>query len=210
MVDCICNICCVRHRCPDFNRHPTLNFATNQPKSSEWSILSSIYSPIQLVLNSLYLLEWLVASAALVVVVTLVYFYVLDRSPAPEKITQAKLEAYQKTLEVPSLIASIEDSMGSGDFRTSVDLATRAAALTLANLLAKTGENLAIMNISDLAYLVQSRSPQSPHITQHMYNLNLLRLKAAQSQQITREEAEWALSTVRWLLQLSETGQIRL
>ena len=172
--------------------------------------MSSIFSPIQLSINSLNLSEWFVASAALVMLVTLVYFYILGKSPAPEKMTQAKLEGYQGTLETPNLIVSIEDAIKSGDFKTSIELSTRAAALMLANLLVKSGANLAIMNISDLAYLVQSRSPQSPDITQHLYNLNLLHLKAAQSEMVSKDEAEWALSTLRWLQQLSETGQIRL
>lgn len=172
--------------------------------------MSSDFSSIQLSIISINLVEWFAASTALVILVTLVYFYILGRSPPPEKITQAKFEGYQSSLEVPNLLVSIEDTIKSGDFKTSIDLSTRAAALTLVNLLAKSGANLAIMNISDLAYLVQSRSPQSPDITQHLYNLNLLHLKVAQSQLVTKEEAEWALSTVRWLQQLSETGHIRL
>jgi len=64
------------------------------------------------------------------------------------------------------------------------------------------------MNVSDMAYLVQTRATRAPDITQPSYQLNMLHLKAAQSQQVTSQEAEWALNSASWLSQLVATQQI--
>lgn len=167
------------------------------------------HSSLQVGFNATSLAEWFVVSAVLVIVVALIYVYVLSRSPPPEKLTQMKLESYRTSLDPAKLLLSAEDAVKSGDFKACVDLSTKAAVLTLASLLEKPGTNLANMNVSDLAYLVQSKSPQSPDITQHLYNMNLLHLRTAQGQLLTAQEAQWALDTVRWLVQLTQSGQIR-
>jgi hypothetical protein len=55
---------------------------------------------------------------------------------------------------------------------------------------------------------VQTKASASPDITQHCYQLNLLHLKAAQGQQISVQEAQWAVSTASWLSNLEKNGQI--
>lgn len=209
MVNCHSYFCCISHCYLDRHRYASLTFAV-QSVSRERSKLISEFSSVILGINSVALLEWFAASVVLLVVVTLIYMFVLSRSPPPEKLTQLGLEAKQNSAEVPELLVSADSALLSGDVNTSIDLSVKAAALMLAPLLGRTGVNLSNMNISDLAYLVQSKSQQSPDITQHLYNLNLLRLKAAQGLPITKEEAEWAIVTVRWLLQLTQGGQIRL
>lgn len=167
------------------------------------------HSQIQIGTTASSLIVWFVASAALISIVTLIYVYVLGKSPPPEKLTEMKLETHQSSNQLPDLLLSSENALSSADFRTSIDISIKATVLTLATLLGRTGANLANMNVSDLAYLVQSEFPQLPDITQHVYNLNLLHLKAAQGQLLTTQEAEWALSTANWLVQLTRAGQIR-
>ena len=152
---------------------------------------------------------WFVLSAVLILVVALIYVYVLSKSHPPEKLTEMKREAFHSSADVPSLLTYAESALRSGDFRTSIDFAIKASALTLIMFLDNTETNLANLNVSDLAYLVQSRYPQLPDITQHVYNLNLLRLKSVQGHLLTSQEVEWALSTVNWLIQLTEKGQIK-
>jgi hypothetical protein len=153
--------------------------------------------------------EWFVFSAVLIAAVTLIYVYVLSKSAPPEKLTEMKLETIHSTADASNLLASAEAALRSGDFRTSIDNAVKASALTLINLLDNAEANHANMNVSDLAYLVQARHSQLPDMIQHVYNLNLLRLKAVQGQPLTTQEVEWALSTVNWLIQLAEKGRIR-
>lgn len=164
---------------------------------------------LQLGTTDTSLVVWFVVSAVLITLVTLIYVYVLSKSPPPEKFTQIKLEARQTSVEVPNLLVSSENALRSSDFRSSIDYSIKAVALTLATLLEMTGANLANMNVSDLAYLVQSKFQQLPDITQHIYNLNLLHLKAAQGHLLTAQEAEWALNISNWLVQLAQAGKIK-
>jgi len=152
--------------------------------------------------NVVSLAEWFVASIALVIVVTLIYVLVLNKSPNPVGMTQARFENSSMLSDPASIISSAQDALRNGDNRKSVELAVKSVGASLANLLKGTGVDLGNMNTSDMAYLVQTRATKSPDIIQPIYQLNLLHLKAAQSQQITIQEAEWAINTANWLTQL--------
>ena len=152
--------------------------------------------------NVVSLAEWFVASIALVIVVTLIYVLVLNKSPRPEGMTQARLESSSMLSDPASIISSAQDALRNGDNKKAVELSVKAVGVTLATLLSATGVDLGNMNTSDMAYIVQTKATKSPDITQPIYQLNLLHLKAAQSQQITIQEAEWAINTANWLSQL--------
>lgn len=160
--------------------------------------------------NPVALAEWFIVSVAIVIVVTLIYVFILNKSPPPEGITQAKIESTNVSIDTSSLISSAQDILKSGDTRKSVELAVTAAGNTLSTLLKSTGVDLSNMNISDMAYLVQSKATGSSDITQPIYQLNLLHLKSAQSQPIALQEAEWAINTANWLSQLVATQQIKI
>jgi hypothetical protein len=63
------------------------------------------------------------------------------------------------------------------------------------------------MNISDMAYIIQTRSPGTADITQPIYQLNLLHLKAVKGESITLQEAEWSMNTAAWASQLTANLQ---
>ena len=48
--------------------------------------------------DPLALVEWFVASFALIIAVTLVYIFVLNKSPPPEGLTEAKLRTNDERL----------------------------------------------------------------------------------------------------------------
>lgn len=166
------------------------------------------HSFLQLGANLTGFLEWFVASVAILVVVTLLYVLVLNRSPPPEGLTVAKEEALAESRDVNSVLSSAESALTGGDTKKAVELSVNAARLSLERVLAKTGIPLTGMNVGDLAYLVQTKATNSPDISQHSYQLNLLHLKAAQSQQISFQEAQWAISTASWISQLVANRQI--
>ncbi|MHB1868891.1 MAG: hypothetical protein ACYCPP_08095, partial [Nitrososphaerales archaeon] len=114
----------------------------------------------------------------------------------------ARLESSAMLSNPESIIFASQDALKRGDNIKAVELSVKAVGVTLATLLSATGVDLGNMNASDMAYLVQTRATRSPDITQPIYQLNLLHLKAAQSQQITIQEAEWAINTANWLSQL--------
>lgn len=161
--------------------------------------------------NPLALIEWFVASIALIVVVTLVYIFVLNKSPPPEGITQAKVESNLELAQQPdatSLMLEAQTSLKAGNNVQTLDLSVKATVAMLNTILAGMGVNSSNMNISDMAYLIQSKSLGSPDITQPLYQLNMLRLKSAQSQPISPQEAEWSLNIAIWLSQLISSGKI--
>ena len=119
--------------------------------------------------DTVALLEWFVASVALVMIVTLVYILLLNKSPPPEGPTQAKLESVQNQSRsgYPDLIISdAENAIKNGDNGKAVELAVDAARASLMFLMARIGVKPSNMNISDMAYLVQSKASKSPDITQ--------------------------------------------
>jgi hypothetical protein len=158
--------------------------------------------------NLIDLFEWFVASVAVLLAVTLIYVFVLNKSPPPEGLTQAKLESYAMMSDPTPIISSAQDALKNSDYTKAVDLAVKAVHTSLVPLLKGTKEHISDMNVSDLAYLVQSKAAKSPDITQPIYQLNLLHLKAAQSQVISIQEAEWAVNTAGWLAQLVVANQI--
>ena len=159
----------------------------------------------------LTLSEWFIASVALIIVVTLVYKYILNKSPPPEGITQYKVESSVESTGQPDPAAHLleaQNHMKAGNFSQTVESAVRAVSEMLASALTSLGAKSANMNVSDMAYLIQSRSPGSPDITQPIYQLNLLRLRSAQSQPISPQEAEWSINIAIWLSQLISTRKI--
>jgi len=148
--------------------------------------------------NQSELVEWFVASVGLIVIVTLIYVFVLDRSPPPEGITEAKLEQQlSETADGSAMLLQTHTAILGGDYALAVDLACRSATVTLGNVLGMTGGNSG-MNAADLAYLVQTKAKSCPPISESCYQLNLLHLKVAQGQKITQQEAEWAVSVANW------------
>ena len=161
--------------------------------------------------NPVALAEWFVASIALIIVVTLVYIFVLNRSPPPEGVTQAKVESSHDIVTQPdagALLLEAQNSLKVGNTNATLELSVRAASAMLGSVLSSMGINSSNMNITDMAYLVQGRSPASPDITQPLYQLNLLRLRSAQSQPMSPQEAEWSVNVVTWLSQLIANRQI--
>ncbi|MHB8568413.1 MAG: hypothetical protein ACYC7D_15600 [Nitrososphaerales archaeon] len=155
--------------------------------------------------------EWFLLSVALVVVVTLLYTYVLNKSPPPQGLTVEKLEVKShavQTREAGELLESSRQALIQSDYARVVDLAVRSATVSLANVMRSVGGDPSDMNISDLGYLIQTKAKTSPQISQPAYQLNTLRLKAVQGQPVTKEEAEWAASIASWLLQAVETRLI--
>ena len=166
---------------------------------------------LQLGDNPLSLAEWFIASVALVIVVTLIYVFVLNKSPPPEGLTEAKLELLSNGADEVDSSANLEEAKGAlakGDTNRAVELAVKTVHATLSGILRSKRIDHVDMNISDMAYLVQAKSTGSPDITQPVYQLNLLRLKVAQTQPISAQEAEWAVNTASWLSQLAMTSQI--
>lgn len=164
-----------------------------------------------LVNNSvLDLVEWFIASVALVVAVSLIYAFILNKSPSPEGITQLKSEQMHTDATAEQSISLARDAVKNCEYSKSIDLAVTAVSSSFRALLRNTGTDLSNMNVGDMAYLVQSKVTGAPNITQPIYQLNLLRLKSAQSQAITAQEADWAINTASWLVQLISTQQIRL
>lgn len=161
--------------------------------------------------NLIALSEWFVASVALIVVVTLVYKYILNKSPPPEGITQYKVESNIDTTtqsDASTTLLEAQNLLKAGNYAETVESAVKAVSEMLASALSSLGAKSANMNISDMAYLIQSRSPGSVDITQPLYQLNLLRLRSAQSQPISPQEAEWTVNVAIWLSQLISTKRI--
>lgn len=174
------------------------------------NVLASTY--LQSSSGSVDLVEWFVASVALVVVVTLVYVYVLGRSPPPERLTQAKLEMQERQdepVDVAPILSEARSAVGSGDLKKAVELSVRATSLTLSRVLSLNGANPADMNVSDMAYIIQSKSQGSPDLTQPAYQLNLLHLKIERGEPVTPQEADWAVNTATWFSQTDAAKPLR-
>ena len=169
------------------------------------------FNYLQIGNDPLALVEWFVASLALIIAVTLVYVYVLSRSPPPEGLTEAKLEQMTNVSsggDASISLAEAGTALNAGDRNRAVELAVKATAATLSGILRTKNMAHPDMNISDMAYLVQSKSPGSIDITQPIYQLNLLHLKVAQSEPVSPQEAEWAVHTANLISQLAMNSQI--
>src|SRR5579875_2441137 len=162
--------------------------------------------------SAIQIAEWFAASVAIVIVVTLMYAYVLNRSPPPEGLTVEKVER-SKSLELGGLSSreSLEQArhaLDGNEYAVAVKLAVHSATEDLSSMLASAGADVIDMNVSDLGYLIETRARAPLQISQPSYQLNALRLKAVQGQPITKQEAEWAVSTSVWIQQLVNSGQV--
>lgn len=152
--------------------------------------------------------EWFFASVALIIVVTLIYIFVLARSPAPEGLTEAKLEMQSQgtaTVDVSSLISEARAAVSSGDLRKAIELSVKASGMVLSGMMTLKGADPSDMNVSDMAYIIQSKSPGMSDITQPAYQLNLLHLKVEKGEAVTAQEADWSIATASWLAQQAST-----
>lgn len=163
--------------------------------------------------SAVYLAMWFIASLALVAAVTAIYIFVLNKSPSPEFLTVAKIEASREaSMETgpEALLNEAKNALSRGDITSSIEFSVKAANMMLSNVLKSSGTVPESMSISDMAYLVQTKSKSSTDISQPIYQLNLLRLKVLQGQQATTQEADWAVRTVEWLIQLASSNQIMM
>jgi hypothetical protein len=159
--------------------------------------------------------EWFLLSVALVVVVTAIYVFVLNKTPEPAGPTVAKLEQPQiatlRTMDPHQALEQAAQTLQAGDIKNAVESSVRAVSFTLGNLLLASGtQDISAMSISDMAYLVQTRAKSAPQIAQPVYQLNTLRLKSVQTQVVSQQEAAWAVSFAHWLVNQVETGQVKL
>ena len=160
------------------------------------------------------LIEWLAASVILVIVVTLVYVYLLSRSPPPEGNTISKLEQSTQTTQVTPdssiLLLRADTALKNNNLDEAVESSAEAVSLCLTELLRRTTEQVSPgMGVSDLAYLVQTKAKSALQIAETVYQLNSLRLKVAQNQPIDLQQASWAVSFANWLCQVVQADQIK-
>ncbi len=157
------------------------------------------------------LIEWFVASVALVVVVTLVYVFVLNKSPPPEGLTEAKLETQNQqiqTIDAAPMLSEARMALTNSDLKKAIELSIKASGVVLSHILTLKGADPSDMNISDMAFIIQTKSPGTTDITQPAYQLNLLHLKVERGEPVTYQEADWAISTANWFSQLVSNSQL--
>jgi HEPN domain-containing protein len=184
--------------------------------------LSLSYIQISSSINPALILEWFVASIVLVTVVTLVYVFVLSKSPPPEGVTVAKVEEQQQltqaststqiqpAADVNSALTQADASLRANNYGVTVEYSTQAVSESLKTLIQRSsGQVPQNMGMSDLAYLIQSRAKSAPQFAEPTYRLNNLRLRAVQNQAVTPEEANWAVSFAKWLAQVCSSDQIK-
>jgi hypothetical protein len=160
------------------------------------------------------LIEWFIASVILIVVVTLLYVYVLNKSPPTEGVTVAKLEASseaaRRNQDPTPLLLKADTALKNNNLNEAVESSAEAVSLYLRGLIEKqSGPPPLGLGISDLAYLVQTRAKAAPQIADPAYQLNNLRLKAAQNQPIDLQQASWAVSFAKGLAQTIQEDQIK-
>jgi len=152
--------------------------------------------------------EWFFASVAIIVVVTLVYVFILGRSPPPEGLTKAKLEMQSQgtpAVDVSSMITEARTAVSTGDLKKAVELSVKATGAVLSKVVSMKGSDPTDMNVSDMAYIIQTRSPGLTDITQPAYQLNLLHLKSEKGEPVTMQEADWSIQTASWFAQQAST-----
>jgi hypothetical protein len=161
------------------------------------------------------LLEWFGASVALVIVVTLVYVYVLNKTPSPEGIQIANsgqsIPTQLNAQDPNGFILKAEAALKNGDARNATENSAAAVNLLLTRELLR-DSTLQVpkgMGIADKAYLVQAKAKSAPPFAETIYQLNNLRLKEAQNQSISIQEASWAVSVAKWLEQIIQSGQVK-
>lgn len=163
-----------------------------------------------------YLAEWFVATLGIVIAVTLIYVFVLNRSPPPEGVTVSKLEAAQSkereahtSFDPSTFLSTGQNALARGDYAGAILSSVNGACSLLTNALRSLNVDPSNMNVSDMAYVIQSKHVLQSDITQPIYQLSLLRLKVAESHPVTQQEAEWALNTFSWLVQILGGSSIR-
>jgi hypothetical protein len=169
---------------------------------------------LQTPINQLDLFEWLIASIGLVVVVTLVYIYVLNKSPPPEGATVSKIEqsnlVMQASHDPNPVLSEAETSRKSNNLNAAVENSAEAVRICLSGELRRiTGRSSEGMGISDIAYLLQSKEKSGPQFAEPVYQLSNLRLKVVQTQTISDDEASWAVSFAAWLVNAFQTDQVK-
>jgi hypothetical protein len=170
------------------------------------------------------LLEWFAASVVLVIVVTLVYVYVLNKSPPPQGETVSKMErstrSTQLVLDPDALLLKADAAVKSSKFAEAVEFSARAVGLCLTQIIQRNFAKEQVggsrpqlvtsgMGIADLAYLVQTRAKSAPRFAETVYELNNLRLKAARNQTIDLQQAIWAFSVASSFCQLAQSDKIK-
>lgn len=155
--------------------------------------------------------EWFLFSIALVVIVTLIYIFVLNKTPTPQGLTVARLEEAQRAVDPNPFLQQAAQALQSNDLKGAVENSVRAVSLELVEILRGAGiTDVSSMSISDMAYLVQTRASSAPQIAQPVYQLNTLRLKAIQNQTIEQQEANWSVSFANWFVHQIESEQVKL
>jgi hypothetical protein len=157
--------------------------------------------------NALDLVEWFLASVGLVVAVTLVYVFILSKSTAPPTMTVAKVEEAagpgENLAGVQVAIQKTGQALQAHDFRGVVEESAEAVSIVLRRAAQVIlGRDLEGAGIADLAYIIQSKSKTPINIAEPTYQLNNLRLRAIQDQPIQEQEATWAASFSKWLVEL--------
>ena len=179
------------------------------------SALLALFSALQFPNDPVALGEWFLFSIALVVIVTLIYIFVLNKTPTPQGVTVAKLEEAQaeaqKTVDPNPFLQQAAQALQANDLKGAVENSVRAVSLDLVEILRGAGiSDVSSMSISDMAYLVQTRATSAPQIAQPVYQLNTLRLKAIQNQTIEQQEAAWSVSFANWFVHQIESEQVKL
>jgi hypothetical protein len=177
---------------------------------------TALRSTFQFPNEPMALLEWFAASVALVVIVTLVYVFILSRSPPPDFPTVAKLEALRSSvgqtfsrMDPYLALNEAQQAFERSEFSRAVELSVEAISGFLGAILRTHGNEPKDMSISDLAYLIQNKNPSLPQFAHSMYELNSLRLRVLQGHPVSRDEASWAISLANWTAQALYASQIR-
>lgn len=157
--------------------------------------------------NALDLAEWFLMSVGLVVAVTLVYVFILNKSPPPPTITVAKVEEAatqsESLADVQVAFQKTDQALQAHDYKSVIEDSAEAVSIVLRRAArSMLGRDLEGAGIADLAYIIQSKSKTPINIAEPTYQLNNLRLRAIQGQPIQEQEASWAASLSKWLMQM--------
>ena len=154
--------------------------------------------------DTVSLIEWFLLAVALLVVVTLIYVFVLSKSPPPEGITVAKLEQSEdenmKLTDPQPLLDQAQQNLQSNNLTGAVESSVQAVGLVLQQMLQIPTTEKNNLSISDMAYLAESKMKNAPQFFSSTYQLNTLRLRSLQGQPLSQQEAGWAVSFASWFI----------
>lgn len=161
------------------------------------------------------LLEWFGFSVGLVVVVTLIYLFVLRKSPPPEGVTMAKLGQPNNVVlsqaSAYDMLTQAESYLAANNLKGAVECSAMAVASALKSLLApQLGAETESLGIADAAFIVQSKGSTTADIVQPIYQLNNLRLQTVRGQTVSQAEAAWAVNFAKWLFQAIRSNVIKV